>query len=154
MAGSSSNPEEPITDINVTPLVDVCLVLVIIFMAVAPFALTAGIKVLESKATATEGKVDADENVSVKLSADGTVTLNGKPVGIGTLASALAAALASSKDKLVMIAADDSNKVGQVVDIMDTARQAGAVKLAIMQNERPGAPNAAPPAAAPPSEGG
>jgi len=45
MAMGSGKPEEPITEINVTPLVDVCLVLVIIFMAVAPFAVTAGISV-------------------------------------------------------------------------------------------------------------
>ncbi len=140
MAGSSGNPEEPITDINVTPLVDVCLVLVIIFMAVAPFALTAGIKVLESKGKAAEGKVDADENVSLKMTADGTVSLNGVAVDAAALPGAIAQALAKSKDKLVMISADDANKVGQVVDLMDTARQAGAVKLAIMQNERAAAP--------------
>ena len=50
MAGGGGGREEPITAINVTPLVDVCLVLVIIFMAVAPMAVTLGIKVLETRA--------------------------------------------------------------------------------------------------------
>ena len=59
----SMDDQEAITDINVTPLVDVALVLVIIFMAVSPFMLQAGIVVSESKAGAATGKASLDENV-------------------------------------------------------------------------------------------
>ncbi|MBI5623619.1 MAG: biopolymer transporter ExbD [Elusimicrobia bacterium] len=135
MAGSTQRSDEPITDINVTPLVDVCLVLVIIFMAVAPFALVAGIKVLESRAKAAEGKVDLDENVRVKLTEAGVITVNDAPVADGGLPAALAGALLKSKDKMVTVTADDGNRVGQVVDILDIARQAGAQKLAILRTE-------------------
>ncbi|MBI5883767.1 MAG: biopolymer transporter ExbD [Elusimicrobia bacterium] len=135
MAVSSQKSDEPITEINVTPLVDVCLVLVIIFMAVAPFALVAGIKVLESRSKAAEGKVDLDENVRVKLTQAGDITVNDAPVAGGGLPAALAAALLKSKDKMVTVTADDGNFVGQVVDILDAARQAGAVKLAILRTE-------------------
>ena len=74
MAGAAQKEDEPITAINVTPLVDVCLVLVIIFMAVAPMAVTLGIKVLESRASNAEGKASVDENVQVKLALDGQIT--------------------------------------------------------------------------------
>lgn len=135
MAASNQKADEPITEINVTPLVDVCLVLVIIFMAVAPFALTAGIKVLESKAKASEGKVSADENVSIKLAQDGRIWVNGALVELAGLHDSVAKALTASKDKMVTITADDVNRVGDVVELLDTAKQAGALKLAILKSE-------------------
>ncbi len=133
MASASQSLEDPITDINVTPLVDVCLVLVIIFMAVAPMALTTGIKVLESKAKASTGKVAASENVEVKLMLDGTITVNGADVALGELLVRLLQAVSASKDKMVIVSADEKNRVGQVVEILDAARQAGAKKLAILK---------------------
>ena len=136
MAGTAEI-EEAITGINVTPLVDVCLVLVIIFMAVAPFAIQAGIKVLQSKSKAAQGKASASENVNVKLTADGRLTVNGKGTSFEALAQVLELAIASSKDKMVIVTADAKNKVGQVVQILDMAKQAHAEKLAIMKEEGP-----------------
>ncbi len=134
--GSGSKGEEPITAINVTPLVDVCLVLVIIFMAVAPFALTQGIKVLESRAKmAAEGKASADDNVNVRLTTDGTITINGHKIDPEQLPVQLTAAINKSKDRMVLISADETNRVGQVVEILDEAKLCGAQKLAILKNE-------------------
>ncbi|MBI4056378.1 MAG: biopolymer transporter ExbD [Elusimicrobia bacterium] len=131
----TSNGDDAITDINVTPLVDVCLVLVIIFMAVAPFAVQAGIKVLESRAKAGVGKVTASENVQVRLRKNGTLTVNGRPSSFPRLFQDVEGALSASRDKMVIITADDSNKVGDVVNMMDTSKQAGAEKVAIMKAE-------------------
>jgi biopolymer transport protein ExbD len=134
--GSGSKGEEPITAINVTPLVDVCLVLVIIFMAVAPFAVTMGIKVLETRANAAkEGKAGIDDNVTVKLTSDGKLFVNNAQVEADRLPVAIAAALNKSKDRMVIITADTTNKVGQVVSILDMSKLAGAQKLAIMKTE-------------------
>jgi len=130
----SSNADEPITDINLTPLVDVSLVLVIIFMAVAPFALTAGIKVLQSKASAQVGKVSLSESVQVKLNKEGVLTINGAPVLREDYPAAVGKALEKSADKFVIIKADTENRVGQVVTLLDDAKQAGAQKMALMKN--------------------
>ena len=130
----SSNADEPITDINLTPLVDVSLVLVIIFMAVAPFALTAGIKVLQSKASAQVGKVSLSESVQVKLSKEGVLTINGAQVQRENYPATVAKALEKSADKFVIIKADTENRVGQVVTLLDEAKQAGAQKMALMKN--------------------
>jgi biopolymer transport protein ExbD len=135
MAGGSQKADEPIVDINVTPLVDVCLVLVIIFMAVAPMAMTVGINVLQSRAKAAEGKASAEENVQVKLTAGGVLTVNGAKVEFPNLAGAIAQALLKSKDKMVIVTADERNLVGQVVDILDTAKMSGAAKVAILKSE-------------------
>ena len=134
MAFSTNKSDDAITDINVTPLVDVSLVLVIIFMAVAPFAVQSGIKVLQSKASAQVGKVSLSESVQVKLTAEGRVTLNGVEVLLPEFPLSIARVLAASKDKFVLIKADDGNKVGEVVSLMDAAKQAGAVKMALMKN--------------------
>jgi biopolymer transport protein TolR len=134
MAGGSQKADEPITAINVTPLVDVCLVLVIIFMAVAPMAVTLGIKVLESRASTAEGKASADENVNIRITEDGGISVNGVKTDGITFRTILAAALTRSKDKMVVITADSRNKVGLVVEVLDASKQAGAVKLAIMKS--------------------
>ncbi len=133
--GELAKTDEPITAINLTPLVDVCLVLVIIFMAVAPLALTMGITVLESRAKAAEGKASAEENVSVKLDEGGGLSVNGVAVAYDQLRAELSKALVKSKDRLVIVTADDGNRVGQVVDVLDTALAAGALKLAILKSE-------------------
>ena len=135
MAGANQKSDEPISDINMTPLVDVCLVLVIIFMAVAPLAKRAGISVMHSHAKAAEGKASIEENVQVKLTADGKLAVNGKAVSADELAGKITEALARSKDKMVTVTADEGNHVGQVVDILDAAKQCGAAKVAILKNE-------------------
>jgi biopolymer transport protein ExbD len=135
MAGASQKDDEPITAINVTPLVDVCLVLVIIFMAVAPMAVTLGIKVFETRPSNAEGKAAVDENVNIKITPDGAIAVNGMKTDGVTFRSVLAAALSSSKDKMVIVTADPMNKVGLVVEVLDASKQAGALKLAIMKSD-------------------
>ena len=124
--------EEAITDINVTPLVDVALVLVIIFMAVSPFMLQAGLQVSESKAGAATGKASLDENVQVSLAEDGRIVVNGEEVSLPDLKSKLKEAIPKSKDGLVTLQAEKANRVGQVVEILDIAKQSGARKVAIL----------------------
>lgn len=141
--GGSSKQDEAITAINVTPLVDVCLVLVIIFMAVAPMAVTLGIKVLESRPSTAEGKTSADENVNIRIVEDGTITVNGVKTDGFTFRGVLASALSKSKDKMVIVTADSKNRVGLVVEVLDASKQAGAAKLAIMSAGTPVADAAA-----------
>lgn len=138
MAGAQQKDDEPITQINVTPLVDVCLVLVIIFMAVAPMAVTLGIKVLETRASNAEGKASVDENVNIRIAADGAITVNGTATDGMTFRGTLVAALAKSKDKMVIVTADAKNKVGLVVEVLDASKQAGALKLAVMKTAEGG----------------
>ena len=103
-------------------------------MAVAPFAVQSGIKVLQSKASAQVGKVSLSESIQVKLTIAGALKLNGAEVTIPDFPARIAQALLASKDKFVIIKADDGNKVGEVVTLMDTAKQAGALKMALMKN--------------------
>ena len=122
-----------INKINLTSLVDVSLTLVIIFMVAAPFVMQTGIKVTSSKMGAAKGKVVQSENVNIYLSADGKIKVNGQPVSREQLAVALRAAIPKSKDRMIILLASPKNHVKQIVDILDCARQEGALKLAILK---------------------
>jgi biopolymer transport protein ExbD len=133
MAVKPSEEESTITDINVTPLVDVCLVLVIIFMVTANFVMQAGIRVSQSTAGAATGKVSKSENVNVILTKEGKIIINGKEIDRKNLAIELQKAIAASKDKVVTLVADKENRCFEVVDILDIAKQNGAEKLSILK---------------------
>jgi biopolymer transport protein ExbD len=125
--------ETSINKINLTSLVDVSLTLVIIFMVAAPFVMQTGIKVTSSKMGAAKGKVVQSENVNIYLSADGKIKVNEQPVSWEQLAVALRTAIPKSKDRMVILLASPKSHVKQIVDILDCARQEGAVKLAILK---------------------
>ena len=139
MAGSSNQKaDEPITDINVTPLVDVCLVLVIIFMVLAPMAMQAGIEVASSKVGAAKAEASLSQNVTVVLDDKGRLSVNGRAARWEDLGGLMTAALARSKDKLVSVDASPKADVGQVVEILDVAKQGGAKRLALLNRSSGG----------------
>jgi biopolymer transport protein ExbD len=135
MGAPSRGKEEVITEINVTPLVDVCLVLVIIFMAVAPFAVQGGIKVLQSHSSAGVGQVSSEENVLVRLNQLGEIRINERLTTLKEFSRELSSALTLSRDKVVIVTADPQNKVKDVVAILDISKQFGAARVAIMKKE-------------------
>jgi biopolymer transport protein ExbD len=132
-----SSSAGPITDINVTPLVDVSLVLVIIFMVTAPMVMQAGIIVASSKVDAAEGQVTQNESVSLRLTAKG-IFLNEQPVTMQSLPALMTAKLKVNKKKVVTISSDDDVKHGVVVEVLDIAKQSGAEGLSIMKKPVPG----------------
>ncbi len=125
--------EESITEINVTPLVDVCLVLVIIFMVTAPMAMQAGIVVASSKVDAAEGQVSQNESVAVRITAE-KIYLNKHVVTLESLPALMTAKLKVNKKKVVTITSDEDVKHGVVVSVLDIAKQSGAVGLSIMRS--------------------
>src|SRR5438270_6759013 len=94
------------SDINVTPLVDVMLVLLIIMMLVAPL-LQQGISVKLPRATNTVDKPETQGQTVIAIAAKGGIYLNAKPVPDGDLAGRIADILANQKEKLVLIKADE-----------------------------------------------
>ncbi len=130
MAGASIESDEPITDINITPLVDVCLVLVIIFMVTAPMFADPPIKVDLPSAHTHEGE-EADK-LTITLSKDGEYALDAEkftdPV---KLEEALKRSLAQKESKMVVLRADKDALHGQLTDLMARAKDAGAVSLTI-----------------------
>ena len=121
--------DAPITGINVTPLVDVVLVLLIIFMATAPIIARRAIKVeVPRVAAASKAATDA---LAVGLDGKRELTLAGKPVSPEQLKAALTAAIAARPDQAVSVAADKTLPYGEVTDLLDAVRAAGVKKVGL-----------------------
>jgi biopolymer transport protein ExbD len=119
----------PIVGINVTPLVDVVLVLLIIMMVSATYIVSQSLKVdLPKSAT-------SDETVSkthvVTITKDGRTLFNDEPLTDEALPARLRAARAQNKDLTLVITADEAALHGRVVRVIDRAKLAGIAKFAI-----------------------
>ena len=118
------------SEINVTPLVDVVLVLLIIFMVVIPI-LQMGYPVVTPPARPDDRPAPTDQLV-VRLTADGKVFLNREQVLMAALGARLRELTADRGKKMVFFAADGALPYGQVAELMDLCRNNGAEKLGIV----------------------
>ncbi len=130
----------PMADINVTPLVDVMLVLLIIFMVTAPL-MSAGVPVdlpdSNAKALAQE-----PQQIEITLTADGTLYLNKDALAPGELAARLAALPrdAQGKPPLVTLRADRTLDYGRVMGVMGELNHAGFNSISLVTNSSVAAP--------------
>ncbi len=129
MGAAAGNEDEPITAINVTPLVDIVLVLLIIFMVTATFIVEPQIKVELPKAAS--GEPSEPENFAVVLTKDGKLYLDGDEVDQAALWAALSERLKNDPDVQAVISADKEVMHGKVVEIVDLVRRLGCKRFAI-----------------------
>jgi biopolymer transport protein ExbD len=118
-----------IVDINVTPLVDIMLVLLIIFMVTATFIVQPGLPVQLPKAATGEETVST--TLEIQLDKEGVLSMNGKHVSEDDVRSYVAGALPQKPDLQAVIAADRAVSHGDVVRLMDLLRQSGVHKFAL-----------------------
>ncbi len=116
-------------NIDITPLVDVVFLLLIFFMVTSTFSELPGIKLLLPSAKTSAQQ--AVKELTIMVTADNQLYLNGNPIKWTKLEPELTSALKNSASKTLIIKADRSTLHGKVVTIMDTARMAGAQKLVV-----------------------
>ena len=119
-------------DINVTPLIDVVLVLLIIFMVLTPSTLKHLEATVPKKADETAAPPPTEAPILVEYTARRELTVNGEPVQPDALPAALAARLRDDRQKVVFFKAEDQAPYGDVVRLMDLARGSGARTLAVV----------------------
>lgn len=119
--------QRPLSDINVTPLVDVMLVLLVIFIITAPL-MASSIK-LDLPRTDAGQPNETPKFVSLVVDAAGKVFLNDQPVTPDELATGLAKAAADSRDTEVQLRADQTVPYGKVVELMGIANKAGLSRI-------------------------
>ena len=120
----------PMAEINVTPMVDVMLVLLVIFMVTAPL-LTAGVQVDLPKTAAAPIKGD-DQPLSVTVDAHGKVWLQETEVTLEDLVPRLQAVTAQKPDTRIFIRGDKGIEYGRVMEVMGTLGAAGIGKVALV----------------------
>jgi biopolymer transport protein ExbD len=120
-------------DINVTPFIDVMLVLLIIFMVAAPLA-TVDVPVDLPPANAVQQQ-RPPKPVYVTLKADGSIALGDTPISRDALSGALASATAGDKEQRIFLRGDKAVPYGAVMELMNDLRGAGYLKVALVGME-------------------
>ena len=130
---------ELITKVNVTPIIDVALVLVIILLVTAPMLSVADLPVNLPQAVTREA--EDERNISITLGADGRLAVDDRVVSTDALAAAVAERLSKpgNKNVLVVVRADSGASFAQVRQLLEQARVAGATRIAIATRQRVGA---------------
>ena len=127
--GSSDNDDEGINGINVTPLVDVTLVLLIIFMVTATYIVKETIEVELPRAA--HGGETVQKTFALAVTRDGKVYLNGVEEDDAGLVRAVADAKAKGDDVQAIVGADKAATHGAVTHVLDVLKGAGVTKFAI-----------------------
>jgi biopolymer transport protein TolR len=135
----------PLAEINVTPLVDVMLVLLIIFMVTAPL-MTSGVTVDLPKTSANPVNADS-QPITISINAQGKVFLQNDAVDIGDLVTRLQAATNGQTDRRIFVRGDQSISYGQIMQVMGTIVSGGFSKVALLAQQPNGSPAATQPGA-------
>jgi biopolymer transport protein TolR len=145
----------PLAEINVTPLVDVMLVLLIIFMVTAPL-MTSGVTVDLPKTSAQPLNTDS-EPLTVSINAEGQIYLQNEQIDLADLVAKLQAISQNNPDRRIFVRGDKANTYGRIMEVMGTITEGGFTKVALLaeqpplpaQGGAPAAPSGAPAPAQP-----
>ena len=125
----------PQAEINVTPLIDIVLVLLIIFMVMTPVMLKVLPAKVPQKQAETMPQPPGENPIVVEVDAHDALLLNGEPVAPEALAGAVGERLRHDRQKVVFFRIDDDANYGRAVRIMDVCRGAGAKTLGIVTKD-------------------
>lgn len=129
MASKLTQEDSAISEINVVPLVDIILVVLIIFMVTAPLIMKPSIPVNLPKASS--GEASEPTQFTITLSGDGKMFLNNNETDLEGILQAAQSEVSKNTEIQAIISADKDVPHGKVVSVMDTIKQGGVKKFAI-----------------------
>ncbi len=135
LPGGEGEEHGIVAEINITPLTDIFLVLLIIFMVTTTVAQDEGKNI--DLPEATESEETPPKSVTVAIDAEGDIKINDKLVQAGMLEQMIEEALAIAEEKVVILKGDKVVMLGQAVNILDIAQQKGAKGISIA-TQQPG----------------
>ena len=138
-----SKGSEPMSEINVTPMVDVMLVLLVIFILTAPL-MASSIKLDLPKTDAAKAS-EAPKFVTLVVDKSGQIFLNDKPITIDELKTSLLQTAVKNPDTEVQLRADEAVPYGKVVEVMGAAQKAGLNRIGFVADAPSTAPTTTPP---------
>jgi biopolymer transport protein ExbD len=130
-----SEESQPIAEINMTPLIDIMLVLLIIFMITSSISLESGVNEVTSSANSGKTKTPAGSPIKVSLDRMGDLFVDGKKTDVANLKTVIQQALQEGRNSSVILEGDRQATLGRAVQIMKIAKEAGAAKFAIAARE-------------------
>ena len=132
----ASDAEKISSRINVTPMVDVMLVLLIIFMVITPMIQASRVKLASTSNPTPMPDVNREDALVVAVMHDGTIFLGSQIVSDATLAEKIKAELPAQRDKTVYVRADARVRYGALVSVIDDLRSAGIDQLGLLTQQR------------------
>jgi biopolymer transport protein TolR len=123
----------PLAEINVTPMVDVMLVLLIIFMVTAPL-MTSGVSVDLPKTNAQPLNSDS-EPLTVSIKADGSIFLQDQAIDISDIIAKLQAIAQNNPERRIFVRGDKDLAYGRIMEVMGTITQGGFTKVALLAEQ-------------------
>lgn len=129
MHRSTQTNDEPVAEINLIPLIDISLTLVIILMVTTVFIHNPGFKLNLPKTVTHEGAPETPKDVTVAIAPNGAYFYNGKAATLPQVQAFLSAAAAQDKGQRVLLKGDKSVRYEQVMAVMDAVRQAGLTRV-------------------------
>jgi biopolymer transport protein TolR len=121
---------QPMSEINVTPMVDVMLVLLVVFMITAPL-MTVGVPVDLPKTKASQ-VVGQDEPLVITVNAKGKLFIQDSEIALQALAARLRAITANRKETRIFVRGDKTISYGEVMDVMGAVHRAGFTRVALI----------------------
>lgn len=134
--GNGRGGYRPLAEINVTPLVDVMLVLLIVFMVTAPL-MTSGVNVDLPKTDAKPLNSDS-EPLTVSINGSGKIFLQDSETNTGELVTKLNAIAKGDQARRIFVRADKGIQYGEVMQVMATISQGGFTKVALLAEQTAG----------------
>jgi biopolymer transport protein TolR len=131
--GKGRGRYKPMAEINVTPLVDVMLVLLIVFMITAPM-ITSGVNVNLPQASATPVQSDSTP-ITITVNAQNQIFLQNSKVELGNLVATLQQISQNNQDRRIFVRGDQSVTYGDMLQVMATITQGGFTKVALLAQQ-------------------
>lgn len=130
-AGGRSRAHRPMSEINVTPFVDVMLVLLVVFMITAPL-LSAGVPIDLPRSDAKPITAEDNKPLEINITRDKAIYVGETPVDMDKLTSLLTAMTENDPERRIFIRADQGLGYGEVMEVLGTLNRAGFRKVALM----------------------
>ena len=129
--GRKRHSAPPMAEINIIPLVDVVLVLLIIFMATTAFVKEAGLNMRLPSAKTTEAQPEVTTDINIALTRDGKIYLNAQPSSEAVVQATMITRARKNPETRVIVKGDERVEYRRVMKVIDMAKQAGLPKVSL-----------------------
>jgi len=139
MHGGNASEDEPMADMNLIPLIDIALTLLIIMMVTTAFIRHPGVTLRLPETVTREGAPETPKDLTIFVAADGHIYYDGKARDGAALQSELRTLALRDKQARVLVKGDRDVVYSRIMEVMDMIRQAGLVHVVLPTDPKPGA---------------